>query len=93
LRNKYRPKGRPESFDQGEGAYDEGEMLFPTKSTFVIQGMMPGHIGIGFLPKGFPADSPTAVKILHDGQDITKSGINAKPGQEIKDVTVVIGTK
>jgi hypothetical protein len=31
------------------------------------------------------------VKILHDGRDIMESGIQTKPGQEIKDVTIVIG--
>jgi len=31
------------------------------------------------------------MKILLDGRDILKSGVDTKPGQEIKDVTIVIG--
>ena len=62
-------------------------MIFPTKSTFIIQGMMPGHTELTFLPK---KEGQKAVRILH-GRDIVKSGIDTKPGQEINDITIVIG--
>jgi hypothetical protein len=63
-------------------------MLFLTKSTFIIQGMMPGHTRIGFSPQ---KEGLGVVKILHDGRDVTASGITTKPGQTITGVTVVIG--
>ena len=78
------------SFALGEGDYDDGDMHFPTKSTFVIQGMMPGQTMLDFLPN---KERQKVVKILYDGRDILKSGIETKPGQEIKDVTIVIGTQ
>ncbi len=94
FRNKYRPEGVDESsggsFARGEGDYKDGEMLFPTKSTFIIQGMMPGHTRIEFSPQ---KERQKVVKILQAGRDIMKSGIDTKPGQEIKDVTIVIGAQ
>ena len=94
FRNKYRPQdtgtGSGGSFVLGEGGYESGEMIFPTKSTFIIQGMMPGHTMIGFSPNKV---GQKVVKILHDDQDIMKSGINTQPDQEVKDVTIVIGAK
>ena len=91
--NKHRPQnasdGSGGSFCLGEGGYDDGQMLFPTKSTFVIQGMMPGKTTIGFSPK---KEGQEVVEILHDGRSIKKSGIVSKPGEEIKDVRIVIGT-
>ncbi|MBL7187884.1 MAG: carboxypeptidase regulatory-like domain-containing protein [Phycisphaerae bacterium] len=94
FRNKYRPedttRGSGGSFSRGEGDYCGGQMLFPTKSTFVIQGMMPGHTMISFSPK---KEGCEVLKILHDGQNIMEAGIETKPGQEITDVTIVIGTR
>ncbi len=92
--NKHRPKdlmeGSGGQFLLGEGDYKQSQMFFPKKNTFVIQGVMPGHTMISFSPK---KEKQEIVKILHDGQDIMKSGIVTKPGQEIKDVTIVIETK
>ena len=51
---------------------------------------MPGHTKIDFSPK---KEGQKVVKILYDGRDILKSGIQTKPGQEIKDVTIVIGAE
>jgi hypothetical protein len=94
FRNKYRPQDSAEgsggSFALGEGGYVSGEMIFPTKSTFAIQGMMPGHTLIGFSPN---KEGQKVVKILHDGDNIMESGINTKAGEEIKDITIVIGTE
>ncbi|MEN6452565.1 MAG: M56 family metallopeptidase, partial [Thermoguttaceae bacterium] len=77
-------------FIPGEGDYDSSHMMFPTKTTFVLQGMMPGHTTLFFSPK---KEDEKVIKILHDGRDIMTSGIDTKPGQEIKDVTIVIGGK
>ena len=93
FRNKYWPQeaeGRSgDHFRPGQGDYDDGQMIFPTKSTFVIQGMMPGHTMLSFSPK---KKGQKVVRILQGGRDIMESGIDTQPGQEIKDVTIVIGT-
>lgn len=87
--NKYRPKncdGMARGWLYlGKGEYPAGEMIFPTKSTFIIQGMTPGNttFQVEYMQKA-------AKKILHAGQDILKSGIDTEPGQEIKDITIVI---
>jgi beta-lactamase regulating signal transducer with metallopeptidase domain len=94
FRNKHRPddskRSSGGSFALGEGVYESSQMIFPTKSTFLIQGMMPGRTMIGFSPN---KEGQMVVKILHDGQDIMDETFNTKPGQEVKDVTIVIGTK
>jgi hypothetical protein len=94
FRNKYRPKdirrGSGGSFARGEGDYDGGQMLFPTKSTFVIQGVMPGHTMISFYPK---KEGCEVAEILCNGQDIMETGIETVLGQEIKGVIIVIGTQ
>ena len=93
FRNKYRPedsrRGSGGSFARGEGDYDGGEMIFPTTSSFVLQGMMPGHTMISFSPM---KEGCEVLKIICDGQNIMETGIKTKPGQEIKDVKIVIGT-
>ena len=89
------------TFNPDEGDYEEQYMIFPTKSTFVIPAMMPGDTMIRFRPK---EQGKKVVKILHDGrdvletkevkgQDVFEAGLTTKPGQEIKDVTIVIGNE
>ncbi len=89
LRNKYQPKNSDGMargwLYLGKGAYPDGQMIFPTESTFIVQGMMPGHTTFQF------ESLQKIAKILHAGQDILDSGIDTEPGQEIKDVTIVIG--
>ncbi len=94
FRNKFRPQDSggfsSGTFELGEGDYDDGDMIFPTKSTFVIQGMMPGRATIEMLPK---EEGQQVLKILHAGRDIKESGLDTKAGEEIKDLTIVIGRK
>jgi hypothetical protein len=91
--NKHRPADAADyqggSFELGQGSYQGADMHFPTKSTFLIQGMMPGKTLITFLPN---KEGHKVVKILYDGKDIMQSGLVTKPGEEIKDVTVVMET-
>lgn len=93
FRNKYRPECVEDSsggsFLLGDGDYAGGEMLFPTTSTFVIQGVKPGHTVLGFSPQ---KEDQKVLRILYAGEDLLKSGIETTPGQELKDVTIVIGT-
>ena len=89
FRNKYRPRNRDGMARGwlyfGKGDYPDGELIFPTNSSFIIQGMMPGHTT-------FRLEYPPQkiAKVLHAGQDILDSGIDTEPGQEIKDITIVI---
>ena len=91
FRNKYRPKNvepnTPGTFLLGEGDYDCDQAVFPTRSTFIIQGMMPGHTMIGLSPN---KEKQKVVKILSGGRDILTSGIDTKPGDKIEDVTIVV---
>jgi hypothetical protein len=92
FQNKHRPENAekrfPGAFLRGEGDYDCDQAIFPTTSTFMIQGMMPGHTLIGLSPN---KEKQKVVKILYGGRDILTSGIDTQPGQEIKDVTIVVG--
>ena len=94
FRNKYRPtdveNGSGGSFSLGEGPYRSGDMIFTSQSTFVIQGMLPGRTKFQFLPQ---KEGQKVLQILHDGQDIQQCGLTTQPGQEVKDVTIVIGAK
>jgi len=93
FRNKYRPDdardGSGGEFSSGEGDYESGNMIFPTKNSFLLQGMMPGHTMISFSPK---KEGCKVLEILYNGRNIMETGLETKPGQEIKDVTIVIGT-
>ncbi|MHC4623574.1 MAG: M56 family metallopeptidase [Planctomycetota bacterium] len=92
FRNRHRPKdaghGSGGSFKPGEGDYASGEMIFPTKSTFIFQGMMPGQTMINFAPK---AEGLEVEEILFNGRDIMHTGIETQAGQDINDVTIVVG--
>lgn len=88
LRNKHQPRNCDDMprgwLYLGKGEYPDGQMIFPTESTFIVQGVMPGHTTFQF-------ESPQKIaKILHAGQDILELGLDTEPGQEIKDITIVI---
>lgn len=90
-RNRYgtKSKGRFTStfFKGGEGDYEEEQMEFPDSNSFTIEGMMPGKTILRFNPR---TKGQTVKEILYHGENITETGIDTKPGQEIQDVTIVI---
>ena len=92
FRNKYRPKNYDGlacgSFQPGERALRRWLDGFPHEEHIHYSGMMPGHTTLQFFPQ---KEGQEVLKILHGGQDILDSGIDTKPGQEIKDITIVIG--
>ena len=45
---------------------------------------------IDFSPK---KEGQEVKEILHDGQNVMKSGLESKPDQEIENVTIVIGSR
>ncbi|MHC4557685.1 MAG: M56 family metallopeptidase [Planctomycetota bacterium] len=91
-RNKYGIKGSSgnNTFNGGEGDYEEEYMDFPTPSTFIIEGIIPGKTVFRFHPK---TEGQIVRDILHNGQSILDTGIETMPGQEIKDVIIMIGTQ
>jgi beta-lactamase regulating signal transducer with metallopeptidase domain len=90
--NKYGPATVGDSmtsFCPGEGDYASKYMIFPTESTFLVQGMMPGKTMLEFTPK---MEGKRVLKILYQGQDIRNQSINTVPDQEIKNIQIVIGS-
>jgi hypothetical protein len=81
---------RSQTFLPGEGDYPNSIMVFPTKSTFVLEGVMAGTSVITFMPQ---KQGQVVKQILYNGQDITETGLLTKPGDEIEGVTIVIGNE
>lgn len=94
FRNKYGPQdslARSHGYyADGEGNYADSRMLFPTTSTFLVEGLLPGRTQIELSPR---KEGQQVRKILYSGRDIMASGIDTQPGQEIKDVAIVIGKR
>jgi len=92
VRNRYGVKGKAgytsPTFKGGEGDYEEAHMVFPTPRTFIIKGIIPGKTILLFHPR---TKGQTVKEILYKGKNIIETGIETKPGQETKDVTIVIG--
>ncbi|MFQ5790283.1 MAG: hypothetical protein ACE5JI_07360 [Acidobacteriota bacterium] len=90
--NKHRTKNvqnrRGVSFMPGEGDYASSIMVFPTHNTFVFEGVMAGHTLVSFAPQ---KEDQVVKRIVYGGEDITHTGLVTKPGEEITDVTIVIG--
>ena len=88
VRNKYSTKGLTYTdFFDGEGDYESERMIFPTPSSFIIKGIMPGKTLFHFSPQ---IEGQTVKEISYHGENITKTGIETQAGQEIKDVMIVI---
>jgi len=91
-RNKYAPSvvwGTTAFYNLGEGDQPSSMMVYPTKSSFLIEAVMPGKTRIQFspyVPRG------RLLKILYEGNNILRTGLVTEAGQEIHDVTIVIGT-
>ncbi|MFB0554328.1 MAG: M56 family metallopeptidase [Phycisphaerae bacterium] len=90
VRNRYSTAGLTSVyFHASEGDYEDERMIFPTPSSFIIEGMIPGRTILFFNPR---IRSQAVKEILYNGENISKAGIETRPGQEIKDVTIVIKT-
>ena len=91
-RNKYGVRGSSgdNTFNGGEGDYEEEYMDFPTPSTFIVEGIIPGKTVFRFHPK---TEGQIVTDILYDGQSIMETGIETMPGHEIKDVIIMIRTQ
>ena len=91
-RNKYAPsyirEGHSIFSEEGEGDHPLTKMVFPSESTFLLPAVMSGKTFVDFSSRG---KGERVLKILHEGKDIWKTGLVTESGQEIKDVTIVIG--
>ncbi|MHC4601932.1 MAG: carboxypeptidase regulatory-like domain-containing protein [Planctomycetota bacterium] len=91
--NKYAPpyirNGCTIFYEQGEGDGLGVMMIFPTESSFLFPAMVPGKTTISFRPRG---QGERVLKTLYQGKDISRTGLVTEPSQEIKDLTIVIGT-
>lgn len=63
-------------------------MLFPTSSTFVIRGMLPGKTKFWFNPY---TKGKKLVDILYNGQSYMDRALETKLGEDIQDVRLVMG--
>jgi hypothetical protein len=91
-RNKYGPSvvwGTTVFYNQGEGDQPSSMMVYPTRDTFLIEAMMPGETRIQFSPRD---PRGRVLEILHNGKNIKNELVSTEPGQELKDVTIVVGT-
>jgi hypothetical protein len=92
--NKYAPpyirNGCTVFYEEGEGDNAGAMIIFPTESTFVLPAMLPGKTTINFGPRG---QGRRVLKILYEGNDISRTGLVTEAGQEIDDVTIVVGTR
>lgn len=91
-RNKYGPSvvwGTTVFYNQGEGDQPSSMMVYPTRDTFLIEAMMPGETRIQFSPRD---PRGKVLEILHNGKNIKNELVSTEPGQELKDVTIVVGT-
>ena len=94
FRNRYRPADIQDdasgSYEPGQGDYGTEEMVFSTKSTFIVQGLMPGRTRISFEPK---KEGQAVKQVLHRGQDITTTAFETHAGETIEDIVIVVGAE
>ena len=76
------------TFSPGAGDYGSAEMIFPSESTFLLEGVPPGDTTILFEPK---RDGKAVKRVLYKDRVITGAGLATKAGDEISDVIIVIG--
>jgi len=76
------------SFEGGAGDYEDEHMDFPTRSTFIVEGMFPGQTLLNFEPK---ASDALVQAILYKGQNVLGTTFDTQADREIQDITIVIG--
>ena len=89
--NKYAPKyirdGTTVFYEEGEGDAQGTMFVFPSETSFLLPAVAPGDVTLRFVPRG---RGERVAKILHQGRDLLKTGLTVEPGQDIRDVTIVI---
>ncbi|MBN1507635.1 MAG: carboxypeptidase regulatory-like domain-containing protein [Sedimentisphaerales bacterium] len=75
-------------FVGGSGDYHGEEMNFPTPSTFLIEGLLPGLTFVNFNPK---TSDLVVQSILYKGKNITLAGFETSlSDREVQEVTIVL---
>ena len=78
------------SFSPTEGDYRDAKMIFPTKSTFEIYGLMPGDTTLSFDPK---RPNWQFIRIRTGGKDLPTMGkFKTTAGEVLEDVELVVKT-
>jgi hypothetical protein len=77
-------------YEEGQGDNIYSKMVFPTKSSFLLPAVLPGKVKIEFYPR---KRGQKLSRILYQGRDISETGLDAAPGQQIKDVKIVIAPR
>ncbi len=90
--NKHAPEpirtGPTVFYHEGEGDALGTIMVFPSETSFLLPAVAAGEVLIRFRPRG---RGERVTKILHQGRDILKSGLTVTPGQDVTDVSIVVG--
>jgi protocatechuate 3,4-dioxygenase beta subunit len=81
-------RGNPFIFEPGTGDYPDATTVNAKDGSFFIPGMIPGRM---LLRLEFAPEHVQILKVLHEGSDYSKSGLETKPGDVIEDVTIVVG--
>jgi hypothetical protein len=80
-------RGSTAFYEEGEGDALGTAMVFPSDTSFLLPAVAAGEVVIRFSPRGL---GQRVTKILHQGQDILKTGLTVRPGQSVADVTIVV---
>jgi hypothetical protein len=91
VRNRFGPTGVGNGnvvYFLGEGDDGVGSMIFPTRSTFVVMGMMPGDTSISFRPS---LPGKDVLRVTVGERDVTKGGLLTRAGQRVEDVLITVG--
>jgi hypothetical protein len=89
--NKYAPPyirdGSTIFSEAGQGDQASTVMMFPSDSSFLLPAVMPGKTFLDFHPRG---QGERVQEILYQDEDTLTTGLVTQPGQEIKDVLILI---
>jgi hypothetical protein len=75
--------------EEGQGDAAGVMMVFPDETSFLFPAVAPGEIEIDFHPDG---REERVQAILYEGKDIWRTGLTIKPGQEVRDLQIVLTT-
>ncbi len=91
--NKFAPdyirEGSTLVYEEGQGDAAGTMMVFPDETSFLLPAVAPGDIDIRFTPRG---RGERVQAILHEGRDIQRTGLTVKPGQEVREIQIVVAT-
>jgi hypothetical protein len=75
--------------EEGQGDAVGAMMVFPDETSFLLPAVAPGEIEIDFHPDG---RDERVQAILYEGKDVWRTGLTIKPGQEVRDIQIVVAS-